>query len=116
VKREPLGFHGVTIGCPDPAGAARKWRALVGFPVLRRSADEVILGAGPELFVRFRRRPGAAAVEELHLAVEEIGAFRRPSAADPLGGRSFVRDAPGAALVVRQLERAPAGRWKKRRR
>jgi hypothetical protein len=76
----------------------------------------VILGAGPELFVRFRRRSGAPSVEDLHLAVQEIAAFRRPVSEDALGGRSFARDLPGAALVLRQIERAPGRRWKKRRR
>lgn len=111
-----LGFHGLTIGCPDPARAARAWNSLLRLPVLRRSAAEVVLGGGPELFVRFRRRSGAPRVEEAHLAVEKIRAFRRASSDDALGGRSFVRDLPGSALVVRQFESSPGPRWKKRRR
>ncbi|HET9794517.1 MAG TPA: hypothetical protein VFS34_08655 [Thermoanaerobaculia bacterium] len=112
----PLGFHGLTIGCPDPVRAARAWNSLLRLPVLRRSAAEVVLGGGPELFIRFRRRSGAPRVEEAHLAVEKIRAFRRPTTDDSLGGRSFARTLPGPDLVVREFERAPRGTWKKPRR
>lgn len=115
-KPVPLAFHGVTIACADPASAARAWQRLLRLPVLRKSPREVLLGAGPELFLRFRRRSGPPRVDELHLAVEDLAPFRRPSSPDALGGDSFSRTLEGATLVVRQFERAPRSPWKKRRR
>jgi catechol 2,3-dioxygenase-like lactoylglutathione lyase family enzyme len=113
--REPLGFHGVTIACADPAASAEKWRRLLRLPVLRRAPGEVVLGGGPELFVRFVRRSGPARVEEVHLAVDDLAAFRRGSASDALGGDSFSRELDGATLLVRRFARPPRPRWKRKR-
>ena len=116
MSEEPLGFHGITIACADPAAAAERWRRLLRLPVLRRAPGEVVLGAGPELFVRFRRRSGPPRVEEVHLAVADLAPLRRPASSDALGGESFSRELDGATLFVRRFARPPRPRWKRKRR
>jgi hypothetical protein len=119
VKRsERLGFHGIVVVADDPTASARRWRELAAFPVLRRTRSEVVLGAGPELFVALRRprrgeKPG---VVELHLAVKEIARTRRRAAPDALGSDSWARPLrEGGRLVVREFKRAPGRLWRKKR-
>lgn len=115
---ERLAFHGIVIRTADPAAAARRWIRLAGFPVLRRSRREIVLGAGPELFVILRRgrREVRAEVAELHLAVEKISSSAHRGSPDALGGKSWSRDVEnGIRLVVRELEGPPSRRWKRPR-
>lgn len=115
---ERLAFHGVVVRTGDPEAAARRWRRLAGFPVLRWSRREIVLGAGPELFVILRRtRAGERAeVAELHLAVEKISRTAHRGSADGLGGKSWSRDVEkGIRLVVRELEGPPSRKWKRPR-
>ena len=107
---EALGFHGLVLPSRDPEGEARRWTAALGWPVLRRSRHEVVLGLGPELFVALVRvRGGAAPPPEVHLAVRELrDAHRRK---DPLGGDSVKRDFGAARLIVREFCRPPASNW-----
>jgi hypothetical protein len=114
----PLAFHGVTIRSADPEAAARRCRSLLGWRVLRRSSREIVLGEGPELFLWIRRagmgeREG---VEEIHLAVENLATARRAARPDALGGDSWTRPlADSLALTLREFLRAPAARWRKKR-
>lgn len=117
-KATPLAFHGVTLRSNDPDLLTKKLRALLGWKVLRRGAREVVLGAGPELFVEIRRarRGEPEGVYELHLAVEGIRQFRQASRADELGGDSWTRPLMALlALTVREFRRAPAAKWRKPR-
>jgi hypothetical protein len=115
-KPELLAIHGAVLGAPDPAALARRLAALTGLEPLRRTRDEVVLG-GPELFVivRKRARSSAGALEEIHVAVKEIGATRRKATPDPLGGDSWKRTAGDFVLVVRQFRRPPSRRWRRKR-
>jgi hypothetical protein len=110
---EPLGFHGVELPSSDPARDARRWVAALGLRVLRRSSREVVLGAGPALFVRLVRAPEGAPVE-LHLAVEGLRA--KDARADELGGDAVTRALGGARVTVREFRRPSSGRWAPKRR
>lgn len=112
-----LGFHGLVFRSGDPLAVARRWRELTSLPVLKTSSREVTLG-GPELFVTVRRGPRGSPdrLEEIHLAVEDVGATRRKAAPDALGGDSWLRRVGAFELVVRELTRAPARSWKTKRR
>lgn len=114
----PIAFHGITIRAGDLEAAERRARRILGWPVLRRTRSEVILGEGPELFVRITRarRGEAEGVSELHLAVEKLSKDRRKTAPDPLGGDSRSEELiPQAALTLREFKRAPSGTWKRKR-
>jgi hypothetical protein len=107
---EALGFHGLVLPSRDPEGEARKWTAALGWPVLRRSRHEVVLGLGPELFVALVRVRGKAAPPpEVHLAVRELRDANRRK--DSMGGDSVERDFSGARLIVREFCRPPASTW-----
>jgi len=115
----PIAFHGITLRARDPEAAARKVAAILGWPMLRSSRNEIVLGDGPELFLRIvRARQGESdAVAEIHLAVEKLAKSRRKTAPDPLGGDSRSDQlTEGVALTLREFKRAPAGSWKKPRR
>ena len=106
-----LGMHGVTLRVDDLASAVRVIRRALGLEVLRRTRGEVVLGSGPECFVRLRRgdRPG---VEEVHVAVRELeSGVGKP---DALGGRSVERRISGLSLIVRQFEAEPDPRWRRK--
>ena len=114
----PIAFHGITIRAADPVAAARRAAGILGWPVLRRRRGEVVLGEGPELFLRFvRAAPGeAAGVAELHLAVEELARIRRRTERDDLGGDSAAAMlGDGLALTLREFTRAPGPKWKRPR-
>ncbi|HYK43214.1 MAG TPA: hypothetical protein VE007_12560 [Thermoanaerobaculia bacterium] len=115
----PVAFHGIAIRAVDPDAVARRAAAMLGWPVLRRSRAEIILGDGPELFLRIvrARRGENEGLAELHLAVEELAKSRRKTVPDPLGGDSRTGELMrGVALTLREFKRAPAGAWKKKRR
>lgn len=115
----PLAFHGVVIRARDPELVARTVRSLLGWRTLSRSAREIVLGEGPELFLAIRkvRRGEAEGVEALHLAVERLGQARRKAVSDGLGGDSWTRPLAGALeLTVREFRRAPGARWRSKRR
>ncbi len=119
MKTTPLGFHGLTLRARDPEALAGTCRALLGWEVLRRRRGGIILGAGPELFLEIRRagRGKPAGVEEVHLAVKHLDESRRRSRPDSLGGDSWTRPLTDVlALTVREFRRAPAAKWRKRRR
>ncbi len=128
----PLAFHGIVIRTGDPEALARRIAPILGWPVLSRSAAEIVLGAGPELFFilrasrsRGRRtvpngRDAGVVVEEIHLAVKSIGQSRRRVEQDGMGGDSWSvrlseKSAPEVKLHVREFRRAPRGKWKKKR-
>lgn len=114
----PVAFHGIAIRTADPEAAARKAAGILGWPVLRRSRSEVVLGEGPELFLRIlrARRGEDDGVAELHLAVENLARGRRKTKPDPLGGDSRTDQLiEGVALTLREFKRAPGGGWKKKR-
>ena len=116
-KPTPLGFHGVTVRARDPEALAERCRALLGWNVLRRRRGEIVLGAGPELFVEIRRagRGKPDGVEQVHLAVNHLDRSRR-SRPDELGGDSWTRPLTDVlALTVREFRRAPAAKWRKQR-
>ena len=114
----PVAFHGIAVRASDPDAAARRAREILGWPVLRRTRSEIVLGEGPELFLRIvrARRGESEGVSELHLAVENLSKSRRKTSPDPLGGDSrsdaLIR---GVALTLREFRRAPKGAWKKKR-
>lgn len=112
-----LGFHGLVLSSADPDALAGRWERLTGLRPLRRSRREVVLG-GPELFVIVRRaRAGSAdALEEVHLAVDDIAATGRKGVPDALGGDSWSRRVGDSVLVVRRFRRPPARSWLRRRR
>ena len=111
-----LGVHGIVLSSADPAALAARWRKLTGLAPLSRSRREIVLG-GPELFVIVRKNRGAStdALEEVHLAVEDIAATRRKAARDALGGDSWSRSVGAFDLVVRQFRRPPGKAWRRRR-
>jgi hypothetical protein len=112
---DALGFHGIVVRSADPRAAARVWRRLTGLPVLRRGPNRIVLGRGPELFVEIRRtrRGTPEGVEEVHLAVREIGALKTgPLVADGLGGDCLSRKLRHVRVVVRQFRRAPSAPWR----
>jgi hypothetical protein len=114
----PVAFHGITIRARDPEALARRARAILGWPVLRRSRTEVVLGEGPELFLRIvrTRRGEGEGVSEVHLAVEKLAKSRRKTVEDPLGGDSRTDELlDGVALTLREFKRAPGGTWQKKR-
>jgi len=117
----PLAFHGIAIRSRDPKKTARRLRELLGWSVLSRTRREVVLGAGPELFLAIRTSPPDASeserVDEIHLAVKEIGRSRRRTEKDPLGGDSWIAEIlPSLTLVSREFRRAPSPRWRRKRR
>jgi hypothetical protein len=121
VKRKPptlLGIHGLVFSSAEPEALAKAWSRLTGLAVLRHSGSEIVLG-GPELFVTVRRArwkaAGADALEEVHLAAEEIGKTGRKSQEDSLGGDSWSCALGPVTLVVREFRRPPAGNWRRRR-
>lgn len=113
---ELLGIHGLVFSSADPSALAERWSSLTGSTALRRSRREIVLG-GPELFVIVRRskKGSADALEEVHLAVEDLAATRRKSTKDPLGGDSWSRRVGDFVLVVRQFRRPPSASWRRRR-
>ena len=119
-KKAPslLGVHGLVFSSAEPEALAKRWSRLTGLGVLRRSRREIVLG-GPELFVTIRRAVGKSApadsIEEVHLAVEEIGATGRKSEKDSLGGESWSRTLGSLVLFVREFRRPPARNWRRRR-
>lgn len=119
-KKRPslLGVHGLVFSSAEPEALAKRWSRLTGLGVLRSSRREIVLG-GPELFVAIRRAvgkaPPAESIEEVHLAVEEIGATGRRSERDSLGGESWSRTLGSLVLFVREFRRPPARKWRRRR-
>lgn len=111
-----LGVHGLVFSSADPNALAARWEELTGLRPLRRSRREIVLG-GPELFVTVRkaRKSSADALEEVHVAVQEIAATRRKAKGDALGGDSWTRSVGAFELVVRQFRRPPAKAWRRRR-
>ncbi|MEP6769095.1 MAG: hypothetical protein ABJC61_10525 [Acidobacteriota bacterium] len=113
-----LGFHGLTIRTRDPEGLAEKCRVLLGWQILRRRRDGIVLGDGPELFLEIlRARPSQAeGVEQIHLAVKHLERSRRPARPDGLGGDSWSRPLlPALGLTLREFERVPSPKWRKKR-
>lgn len=107
---EALGFHGLVLPSRDPEGEAGRWTAALGWPVLRRSRNAVVLGLGPELFVALVRvREGDDPLPEVHLAVRELRDANRRK--DPLGGDSVNRDFSAARLIVREFCRPADSDW-----
>jgi hypothetical protein len=114
----PVAFHGLAIRARNPEAAARRAAAILGWPILRKSRNEIVLGEGPELFLRFlRAAPGQReGVDEIHLAVEDLSKSRRKTEADALGGDSRTETVTdGVALTLREFKRAPRGKWKRPR-
>lgn len=114
----PVAFHGIAIRANDPDAVARKAAGILGWPVLRRRRGEIVLGDGPELFLRIlrARRGEREGVSELHLAVEQLAKTRRKTEPDALGGDSRTDEIlEGVALTLRDFQRAPKGTWKKKR-
>lgn len=113
-----LGVHGLVFSSVEPEALAKRWSRLTGLGVLRRSRREIVLG-GPELFVTIRRAVAKSApadsIEEVHLAVEEIGGTGRKSEKDSLGGESWSRTLGSLVLFVREFRRPPARKWRRRR-
>jgi hypothetical protein len=114
----PVAFHGIAIRARDPEAVARRVARILGWPVLRKNRSEIVLGEGPELFLRIVRaeRGEADGVAELHLAVEELSKSRRNTEADALGGDSR-SDAliDGLFVTLREFKRAPGRKWKRPR-
>jgi len=110
-----LGLHGLVIRVDDLAAAERELREALGLSVLRRTRREVVLGEGPELFVRLRQAAGARppVVEEIHVAVR--GLETRAGRPDALGGLAVVRRVSGSTLWVREFRSEPGPSWRKRR-
>lgn len=113
-----LGVHGLVFSSTEPDALAKRWSRLTGLRVLRRTRREIVLG-GPELFVTVRRAGGKAAgadvLEEVHLAVDEIGTTGRESQEDALGGDSWSRALGPLVLFVREFRRPPSKAWRRRR-
>ncbi len=57
--------------------------------------------------VRKAEKASAETIEEVHVAVEEIGAIRKKVESDALGGDSWTRSVGAFQLVVRQFRRPP---------
>jgi hypothetical protein len=110
---ERLGFHGLVIETSELEADARRWASRTGLPVLFRGKREVILGEGPELFVRLRRGSGPLRITEAHLAVRNFS-LRNPSA-DALGGDSRRVPMGPLVLALREFRRAPSPRWRRKR-
>ncbi len=111
-----LGFHGLVFRSANPRRLAEEWRSLTGLGPLRKTRGGYVLG-GAELFVIVRkgRAASADALEQVHLAVEDVAATRRKTAEDPLGGDSWSRRLGSLELVVRQFQRPPSGPWRRKR-
>jgi hypothetical protein len=116
-KPELLGIHGIVFRSADPPADARRWTEITGLEPLRRTRREIVLG-GPELFVVVRKATprSVEGLEEVHLAVEDIGVTRRKASPDPLGGDSWKKRLSGFDLVMRQFRRPPARIWRRKRR
>lgn len=114
---EILGVHGLVLRAADPGRMARLWQSLLGLPVLRRRSDEILLGAGPELFLSIRklRRGEAEGLAEVHVAVKQLSATGKKGNPDPLGGDSWSRAVGNTRVTVRQFRRAPSAAWRKKR-
>lgn len=111
---EPLGLHGMVVLSESLEEDARRWQKVSGFPILRRTSREIVLGYGPELFVILRRASrGRAGIAEIHLAVRGLRAA--DAAPDALGGRSAERGLSGLRLVIREFEGPPRGPWRRKR-
>lgn len=112
-----LGVHGLVFSSADPDNLAALWERLTGLAPMRRSRREIVLG-GPELFVIVRkgRKASFDALEEVHMAVEDVRATGKKSVEDALGGDSWSRSLGAFDLVVRQFRRPPAKAWRRRRR
>jgi hypothetical protein len=119
MKRFPTAvtFHGLTIRASDSRALARRLRDILGWPTLRSSPREIVLGEGPELFLRIvpGSRTARDGVAEVHLAVKDLAKTRRQNREDALGGDSL-RDelSEGFDLVQREFRRAPSARWKRK--
>jgi hypothetical protein len=114
----PLAFHGFAVRARDPETAARRAAAILGWPVLRKSRSEIVLGDGPDLFLRIVRaaRGQREGIDEIHLAVGELSKSGRKTNADALGGDSRTQILfDGVALTLREFKRAPRGKWRRRR-
>ena len=113
---ELLGIHGLVFSSADPNALAERWSELTGSTPLRRSRRDIVLG-GPELFVTVRRskKGSADSLEEVHMAVEEIGPTRKAAREDALGGDSWSRRVGEFVLVVRQFRRPPSRSWRRPR-
>jgi len=115
IRPVPVAFHGITFRARDPEALARRARAILGWPVLRKTRREIVLGDGPELFLRIVRGEPDGVVE-LHLAVEKLSKSRRRTERDDLGGDSCSEDLiEGLALTLREFKRAPGRKWNKKR-
>ena len=111
----PVAFHGIALRVRDPEAVARRARAILGWPVLRKARGEIVLGEGPELFLRILRGE-LEGVVEMHLAVEDLSKSRRKTERDDLGGDSRSEDlVESLALTLREFKRAPRAKWKKKR-
>jgi hypothetical protein len=109
-----LGVHGLVFRSDDPRRLAERWQSLSGLRPLRRTGGRYVLG-GPEFFVIVRKGRAPDALEEVHLAVENIAATRKKTARDALGGDSWSRRVGAFELVVRQFQRPPAASWRPKR-
>ena len=78
---EILGFHGVVLRTDRLEEDARRWSKALGLPILRRTADVIVLGSGPEFFVELRRVRGNASsgTQEVHVAVRGLRGAREPT-------------------------------------
>jgi len=113
-RPEFLGLHGVVVVSARPARDAAEWARRGRLPVLRRSAREIRLGVGPELFIAFRKgRVERPTVTELHVAVRNLEGLGR---ADAMGGDSLAFSLQGLRLVLRQFRRGPHRAWAPARR
>lgn len=120
MKKPPksVAFHGITLHASRPEALARRLRAVLGWPTLVSSRREIILGNGPELFIQIlrSRRGQSDGVSEIHLAVEDLSKTRRKTTSDPLGGEAVSAELDaGLHLTLREFQRAPARRWRRKR-
>lgn len=112
----PLAFHGVDLRARDPKALARRLREILGWKTLRETSREIVLGEGPELFVRIvpAARGERDGVAEVHLAVEDLAKTRLRTQEDALGGDSRTEAAAdGLSLTLREFRRAPGARWRR---
>jgi hypothetical protein len=111
----PVAFHGIAFRARHPEALARRAREIFGWKILRKTRSEIVLGDGPELFLRIVRGEPDGVVE-LHLAVENLSKSRRRTERDDLGGDSRSENLiEGVALTLREFKRAPGPKWRKKR-